>query len=65
MQKAKITTSLLTLAVLIFVGCSGEFKPQKYSWETAYAKVLETGDLECEELVFRTANFIMLIKQSG
>ena len=45
MKKNKTTIFLFALVVFIFSGCSSNIESQKYSWEIAQAKVLETGDL--------------------
>lgn len=45
MEKVKSTTYLFLLTIFILIGCSNKIETEEYSWETAYAKVLEKGDL--------------------
>ncbi len=63
MKRYLIATFILVLSVVVFSGCSNKTEIQKYSWETAHAKVLETGDLEWapEPFLFENGKSIRFI----
>jgi len=61
----RIILLIVSIAFIVFIfnSCSNRIESEKYSWETAYAKVLETGDLEWapEPFVFEKGESIRYI----